>query len=72
MKNIFKKVAEAENVSEKEVRSEISEAIRIAMKSKNPKAKAFWSEIAPDGKEPSPEEVIEKIASAFEKRKFYI
>lgn len=72
MKDIFKKVAELENVSEEEVKSEISEAIRLAMKSDNQNAKALWNEIAPDGKEPSPEEVIEKIAFLIKKRKFYI
>lgn len=72
MNNIFKEIARAENISEEKVKSEISEAIRIAMQSENPEAKAFWAEIAPDGKEPSPEEVIEKILSIIKKRKFYI
>lgn len=72
MKDVFKEIAKSENISEEEVKSEISEAIRLAMKSDNQNAKALWNKIAPDGKEPSPEEVIEKIASIIIKRKFYI
>lgn len=72
MKNIFKEIAKSENVSEEVVRKEISEVIRLAMGSDNKNAKAFWNEIAPDGREPSPEEVIEKIAFLIKKRKFYI
>lgn len=72
MKNIFKEIAREENVSEEEVRKEISEVIRLAMQSDEPQAKKFWAEIAPDGKEPSPEEAIEKVASIIKKRKFYI
>ncbi len=72
MKDVFKEIAKSENISEEEVRSEISNAIRLAMKSDSPQAKAFWSEISPDGKEPSPEEVVEKIAFIIKKRKFYI
>lgn len=69
MNNIFRKISRAEHISEEKVKSEISEAIRIAMKSEKA---AFWAEIAPDGREPSPEEVIEKITAIIKKRKFYI
>lgn len=72
MKDVFRRIAIIENISEEEVRREISEAIRLAMKSDNQNAKALWSEIAPDGKEPSPEEAVEMIASLIKKRKFYI
>lgn len=72
MKDIFKKVAESENISVEEVRSEISKVIRLAMQSDSPQAKALWAEIAPDGREPSPEEAVEKLAYVFKKRKFYI
>lgn len=72
MKNIFKEVARKENVSEEEVKSEISKVIRLAMQSDKPQARALWNKIAPDGKEPSPEEVIEKISAIIKKRKFYI
>lgn len=72
MNNIFRKISRAERISEEKVKSKISEAIRIAMKSEKTEAKAFWTEIAPDGREPSPEEVIEKIATIIKKRKFYI
>ncbi|MDE7365643.1 MAG: hypothetical protein K2N27_12340 [Ruminococcus sp.] len=72
MKNIFSEVAKSENISEEEVKNEISKAVRIAMQSDSPQAKAFWSKIAPDGKEPSPEKVLEKLAEEFQKRKFYI
>lgn len=71
MNNIFRKISNMENISEKEVKSEISKAVIIAMKSEKTEAKAFWTEIAPDGIKPSPEEVIEKIAMII-KRKFYI
>lgn len=72
MKNIFNEVGESENLSEEEVRNGISECIRIAMQSDSPQAKAFWSEISPDGKELPPEEVLQKLVVAFQKRKFYM
>ena len=70
MNDIFKKVAESQNVSEDEVKNEISKAIRLAMKSDDPIAREFWDKIAPNSEELSTEEVIEKIA--FFIRKFYI
>ena len=39
----------------------MKEAIREAMASSDPKARAFWSELAPDGKEPSIEEFLTAI-----------
>lgn len=72
MKEIFNEIAESENLSEEEVRDGIAECIGIAMQSDLPQAKAFWSEISPDGKELSTEEVLQKLVDTFEKRKFYM
>ena len=41
-----------------EVEADMKEAIREGMASPDPKARAFWSGLAPDGKEPSIEEFL--------------
>ena len=52
MNSIIKQIAIENNTTEYAVKNEMKLAIREAMKSTQPKAKAFWSEISPDGKEP--------------------
>ncbi len=63
MNSIIKQIAIENNTTEYAVKNEMKLAIREAMKSTQPKAKAFWSEISPDGKEPPIEKVIIAIAA---------
>lgn len=72
MKEILKKIAESENITEDEVRYEIDEAIKTAMQSDDPQTRKIWAEIAPDGEMTSQEEIISKLAMMIAKRKFYI
>lgn len=65
MRDIFEEIAREENVSREEVIEEIRKAIRISMSSDTPYAKAFWAEVAPDGKEPDPEFALTAIAERF-------
>lgn len=67
MKDIIRKIAIQNGVSEAEVENEMREAIRIAMKSTEPSAKEFWQQLAPDGKEPPLEVVIGAIAGKVRK-----
>ena len=60
---VIKKVAKAHGVSEKEVREEMQKAIRAGRESSDPNAQAMWNRLFPDGKEPTPEEFILKVAT---------
>ena len=62
MNDIFRQIAKENGTTEKAVKEEMQFAIREAMKSAEPKAIAFWKAVAPDGKEPTIEKVIEMIA----------
>ncbi|MGN0534650.1 MAG: sporulation initiation factor Spo0A C-terminal domain-containing protein [Eubacterium sp.] len=66
MKSIFKQVAERHGTTEQEVEAEITSAIKIAMKSEDPNARAFWKAVAPDGKMPPIEKVLTILASMIE------
>ncbi len=68
MNNVIKKTAKKFNVSEHEVLTEISNAIRISMQCDSLESKKLWSDIAPDGKVPSPETFIRKIKEQCQKR----
>lgn len=61
MKNVIKKVAEENNTHPFMVKYHIAKAIEEAMKSGDPKAQAFWKEVAPGGTPPTPEELIKTI-----------
>lgn len=61
--NVIKKVAKAHGVSVKEVREEMQKAIRAGRESSDPNAQAMWNRLFPDGKEPTPEEFILKVAT---------
>lgn len=69
MKNIIRKIAKENGVTELEVRNEMQIAIRAAMQSTEPTAQAFWKQIAPDGKEPPIETVIGAIALMVQENK---
>ena len=58
MNKIFKKIAERNGVTPKEVEEEIKFAIALAMKNKNPQAQEFWNTVSPNGKVPESEKVI--------------
>jgi peroxiredoxin len=62
-------VAKAYGISEQEVRNEMRVAIRVAMKSTDPTAQAFWKQIAPDGKETPVERVIASISLMVQENK---
>ena len=61
VEKIIRQIAKEYGVTPKEVEADMKEAMREAMASPDPKARAFWSELAPDEKEPS----IEKFLTAF-------
>lgn len=63
-KDIIKKVAKVNGVSEAEVRKEINIAIDEGMKSTDPEAMAFWAQLSKNGRRPTPEEVVEKLSAA--------
>ncbi|MGN0539138.1 MAG: sporulation initiation factor Spo0A C-terminal domain-containing protein [Candidatus Fimenecus sp.] len=63
MKHIIEEIAKQNGVSKEEVIRDIQEAISIAMQSENAEAKAFWKQLAPDGKQPPIETVIRAIVS---------
>ena len=69
MKNIIRKIAKENGVTELEVRNEMQIAIRAAMQSTEPTAQAFWKQIAPDGKEPPIETFIGAIALMVQENK---
>lgn len=56
-----KKTAAESNVTENEVKDEISAAIEAAMKNPTPEAAELWSKIAKDGKNPTAEDLIRYI-----------
>ncbi len=60
MSNI-QKTAKFYGVSAEKVRDEISFAIKIAKSNTDPQVQAKWNELFPNGKEPTPEELIETI-----------
>lgn len=59
---VIKKVAKVHGVSVKEVREEMQKAIRAGRESSDPNAQAMWNRLFPDGKEPTPEELIRVLA----------
>lgn len=61
--NVIKRVAKAHGVSAKEVREEMLVAIRAGRENPDPKVQAMWNRLFPDGKEPTPEEFILKVAT---------
>ena len=61
-KKALKHLAKRESVSLDTVRHEIEIAIAEALKSPDPKARAFWKSVPHKGECPTPEEVIAFIA----------
>ncbi|MBO5231000.1 MAG: hypothetical protein J6B88_00110 [Clostridia bacterium] len=52
-KKIIRQIAKQNGVTPQEVINDMKEAIRVGMASTEPTARAFWQQIAPEGKEPS-------------------
>lgn len=63
MEYIIEKIAKQNGVGKEEIIRDMQEATSIAMQSENTEAKAFWKQLAPDGKQPPVETVIRAIAS---------
>lgn len=58
-RDVIYKVAKENNTTPEIVEEEMRKAIRVAMATKDPHARALWKLIAPDGKEPSIEAVLQ-------------
>ena len=58
-KEVIYEVAKENNTTPEIVEEEMRKAIRAAMATKDPHAQALWKKIAPDGKEPSIEAVLQ-------------
>ena len=61
-KEILRRIAQRNNVSESEVRANIEDAIRLGMNSGDPKIKEIWESIPAESGMPSVEELIFGIA----------
>lgn len=56
--DVIMHVAKKMNKTPQEVEREMNDAISQAMKSTDPEAQRIWKQLAPDGKQPSIETVI--------------
>ncbi|MBQ3231143.1 MAG: sporulation initiation factor Spo0A [Clostridia bacterium] len=61
MKNLYKTIAEENKTTPYEVEDQIEIAIRAAMNDPSPEAQEFWKQLSQNGKEPSPEDVINAV-----------
>lgn len=61
MKNLYKAIAEENKTTPYEVEDQIEIAIRAAMNDPSPEAQEFWKQIAPNGEQPSAEDVINAV-----------
>ena len=66
MRNIIKKVAKQNGVSDKEDRRDLEEMIKVGMSSTDPVAFMFWSQFG--GKVPTPEQLIAALSSSVKAR----
>jgi hypothetical protein len=62
---LIKEVARRQGVPEDEVRTEIEEAIKYGMNSKEPEAMAFWAQF--NGRTPTVEEVVKVMVNEIQK-----
>lgn len=60
-KKIIQAVAAKNGVTPEQVESEIKKAVRLAMASDDPNAQALWKQMAPDGKEPELDAVLDYL-----------
>ena len=61
---IINEIARRHGVSPEEVRAEMESAIRQGFHSQEAGAREAWAEIAPDGVQPAPEELIFRLSRA--------
>lgn len=59
--NALHTLAEQEGITEEDVRNKIALTIALALKSKNPNIREFWTNIPCSGESPTVEEVINHI-----------
>lgn len=62
---LIREVARKQGVSEREVITEIEEAIKSGMNSKEPEAMAFWAQF--NGRTPTVEEVVKVMVDEIQK-----
>ena len=62
--HIINEIARRHGVSPEEVRAEMECAIGEGFRSQDARAREAWGEIAPDGVQPTPEELIFRLARA--------
>ncbi|MBQ8228795.1 MAG: sporulation initiation factor Spo0A [Clostridia bacterium] len=67
--NILKKVARKYKTDIAEVEREINKAIAVGMSDSDPEVQAKWRELFPDGRTPTPEELIITLAKEVQKHK---
>lgn len=60
-KKIIQAVAAKNGVTPEQVESEIKKAVRLAMASDDPNVQALWKQMAPDGKEPELDAVLDYL-----------
>lgn len=60
--NALRQIAEREGTTVDAVREEIRAAIAMGRNDPNPAARAFWQSFPCEGSEPTPEEVILRLA----------
>lgn len=60
--SIINEVAIRHGASPEEVRAGIEDAIGQAFQRRNPANRRVWAEIAPDGVQPAPEDVVFRLA----------
>lgn len=65
---IIAEVARQKGMTLSEVEKEIREVVREAMTSPDPRTQKLWKQIAPDGKEPSLDFLLDYLATLARKR----
>ena len=66
--NALRQIAEREGTTVDAIREEIRAAIAMGRKDSNPAARAFWQSFPCEGSEPTPEEVILRLAEDARRR----
>lgn len=66
--NALQQIAEREGTTVDAIREEIRAAIAMGRKDSNPAARAFWQSFPCEGSEPTPEEVILRLAEDARRR----
>ncbi|MBE6811076.1 MAG: hypothetical protein E7521_08500 [Ruminococcaceae bacterium] len=67
-KAIIRQIAKEHGVSPEEVKRDMQYAIKEAMKSTDPIARAHWAKISPNGKEPTIEQFLTYVIGQINKQ----